>query len=185
MPNRAIAVLVMGVVLLVCFGVLALKGQATSGWPSVEGTIIESYLEKTRRAGGRAGVPSQIVWRPTFKYEYEVQGNKHIGERRAIHPDEDYKRQSAAQHVADQYPVGARVRVYYDPANPSEAVLEVGATSKVKTLLILPCILIVVSSGILFVSYRRKRAIRLQREQFDRRRTERQKPTPRRPTADQ
>jgi hypothetical protein len=55
------------------------------------------------------------------QYSYEVKGERYEGNR--ITPGLQWGG-TGAEKVIDRYPVGARVTVYYDPKNPSEALLE-------------------------------------------------------------
>ena len=61
-------------------------------------------------------------WRIEVRYRYEVQGVAYSGHRvRAFGPN--HFDQASADAERAPFPVGAKVRVYYQPDNPSTSVL--------------------------------------------------------------
>lgn len=57
-------------------------------------------------------------------YEYQVGGETYTAN--TVHTGNTAVGPRQAQRIADRYPIGADVPVYFDPANPKEAVLEPG-----------------------------------------------------------
>lgn len=102
----------------------ALEMRASLQWPSVEGQIISSRISESRYNTG----PSQDRVRRCCKYQlqvryrYEVDGLVLEGDRLRIRSNKTSVRAAAERELA-QYPVGARVTVYYDPEQPDQAVL--------------------------------------------------------------
>jgi hypothetical protein len=92
------------------------KASAARGWPSTAGTVLTSTLESRRASDGAGHVNYPVV-----AYSYEVKGERYEGRR--ITPGLEWGGTGAEQVIA-RYPVGSRVSVYYDPGNPSEALLE-------------------------------------------------------------
>lgn len=91
------------------------KMQAIQSWSSTLGTVTNSYLE--RRRSSKGGSTSY----PAVHYSYQVGGQAFQG--RKIAPGMEVGGSSAGGVVA-RYPAGAQVMVFYDPQNPSDAVLE-------------------------------------------------------------
>ena len=94
-------------------------GWSSKSWPTVLGTIRSSQIKESR--GRRSGT----TYIPVIKYDYEVSGAFHSGDRvdggsRDVWSLED------AMEIARRYPEGEEVQVHYDPANPRMAFLEVG-----------------------------------------------------------
>jgi hypothetical protein len=58
-------------------------------------------------------------------YSYAVGSVRFMSSRIAFHPLASPSRDQAAR-VAANYPVGSTVRVLYDPADPEQAVIELG-----------------------------------------------------------
>lgn len=91
------------------------KMNAIQGWSSTMGTVSNSYLERRRSSKGGS------VNYPVVQYSYQVGGQSYQG--RKIAPGMEVGGTGAGK-VTGRYPVGAQVMVFYDPQNPSDAVLE-------------------------------------------------------------
>ncbi len=90
------------------------KASAMQTWPSASGTVVESELRSRRRNSRR-------IYYPHIVYSYNVMGQAYTG--KDIGPGK-YSGTTTAREIVAKYPSGAPVEVYYDPQNPSEAVLE-------------------------------------------------------------
>lgn len=102
----------------VTFVTNAVAQARTSAFASTTGTIVEIAAEK-RRSGGRK---SPTRHRVNLRYKYRVQDNEYEQTQyRATgnNLDDDW----INRLVASLSP-GTSVTVYYDPANPAEAVLD-------------------------------------------------------------
>ncbi len=89
----------------------------SASWPTVEGVVLTSKLEM--HEGNKGATYSARI-----TYDYQVKGRHYDGRRLAfgaLASSTGY-----AQGILDRYPVGGKVRVYYDPRDPGEAVLEPG-----------------------------------------------------------
>ncbi|HKY55001.1 MAG TPA: DUF3592 domain-containing protein [Anaerolineales bacterium] len=86
-----------------------------SQWPSTMGTVNSSYLE--RRSSSEGGSTNY----PVVHYSYQVGGQSYQGTKLA--PGPEVGGTGAGKAVA-RYPEGAQVMVFYNPENPSDAVLE-------------------------------------------------------------
>ncbi|MEW6287179.1 MAG: DUF3592 domain-containing protein [Chloroflexota bacterium] len=84
-------------------------------WSSTMGTVTYSGIEWRRGSKGGS------VAYPVVHYAYHVMGQAYQGNKIAPGPRVGG---TGAQKVTGRYPIGAQVMVYYDPNNPSEAVLE-------------------------------------------------------------
>jgi hypothetical protein len=91
------------------------KMNAVQSWPSTMGTVLASYLE--RRSSGNEGSANY----PVVQYSYQVGGRSYQGAK--IAPGMEVGGTGAGK-VVNRYPEGAQVMVFYDPNNPSDAVLE-------------------------------------------------------------
>jgi hypothetical protein len=93
--------------------------RASRNWPSapgqVEGAGVLEEISRTRR--GRERVEYSTV----VRYKYAVQGRDHTGARVGFGPSQSYS--FLASELAGQYRPGQPVTVYYDPADPKNAVL--------------------------------------------------------------
>ena len=168
-PQKAVGCALFGVVVLVIFGFSALRGRATSEWSSVEGTVSESRVGRSSSASGRIQYYARVA------YEYEVNAVRYVGNTIAIGAVTGFLvRESSAQKIVEKYPVGKRVRVYYDPEDPSKAVLEPGASSDVTVMLPIGGFILVVGVVILVVILLGKRGAAARRRRIEERRARRQ-----------
>ena len=93
------------------------SAEASGKWPSAPGQTI------------KISMPKFGLWRPAFlpvvEYMFHANGHDQTGKRIAYHvlASRDEKE---AQAFVKKYPVGAKVKVTYDPANPQDSVLEPG-----------------------------------------------------------
>ena len=93
--------------------------RRAAAWRATSGRVIASAV--------RAGHPEWAIHNPLLenmprvRYAFEVDGRRFEGERIGFGDDSGGANTAA---TLARYPVGATVTVYYDPADPSEAVLE-------------------------------------------------------------
>src|SRR5688500_2093887 len=91
------------------------KMAAVSQWPSTMGTVLMSTLE--RRYSSDSGSTDY----PVVQYSYQVSGQTYQSTKLAPGPEVGG---TGAGKVVARYPAGAQVMVFYNPENPSDAVLE-------------------------------------------------------------
>jgi hypothetical protein len=108
------------IVVAIFFAAALRRRAAVSSWAPARATVVESEVVwGTNTGGGRTG----RTWLPRFTYQYEVGGRVYQGKRIAF-----YSRCTGlrAQELVARNPVGSLVEVYYDPAQPAEAVMDRG-----------------------------------------------------------
>jgi len=91
------------------------KMAAVSQWPSTMGTVMMSRIEQ--RSSSEGGYTDY----PVIQYAYQIGGQAYQGYKLAPGPEVGG---TGAGKVVARYPSGAQVMVFYNPQNPSEAVLE-------------------------------------------------------------
>lgn len=91
-------------------------------WPSVAGTVSHSGVESHSSRSGNAASTS---YHARVVYRYVVDDADFEGERISYGAYGTGDAERAAR-IAARYPLGAAVRVYYQPGNPQESVLEPG-----------------------------------------------------------
>jgi len=100
------------------------KLSKTRSWPSAVGTVTASGVRARKQKPGDTGYTSggpEVVNDPFVDYEFEVAGRKYRGWRITL---DEQPSQGELEAILAQFPVGASVTVYYDPADPHMAVLE-------------------------------------------------------------
>ena len=100
---------------------------ASKDWPTVEGTITQSELEKRRKKGGAASNQrrNRFTYTPRVTYEFTVEGQTYTGTRLSF-SDYATSNEVQMQEVLAPYPVGTSVNVHYDPDKPTECALQTG-----------------------------------------------------------
>ena len=112
--------------ILLAIILVARRGVAkAANWSSTMGTVMSSTIVWRRRSKGGS------VAYPSILYNYLVMGSPYQGS--SITPGMAVGG-SGAHKVVERYPAGAQVLVYYDPNNPSDAVLERGMPDYIKWL---------------------------------------------------
>ena len=113
--------LILNVVFLAILFFMRRRMATVSQWPSTMGTVNASYLE--RRSSSEGGSTNY----PVVQYSYQVGGQPYQGMKIAPGPEVGG---TGAGKVVGRYPAGAQVMVFYNPQNPSDAVLETKAPAQ-------------------------------------------------------
>ena len=99
------------------------KAKASVDWPSSPGRIVSSSVESHRSTGDSG--PRRTTYHAEISYEFSIEGITFNGNRVA-YGDYDSNSPSHATRIANRYPKGKSVTVYYMPENPEECLLEPG-----------------------------------------------------------
>jgi len=137
---------VFNIVFLVVLFFTRRKMKLVQNWPSTLGTVNASYLERRQSSDDRSSTNYPVV-----QYSYQVNGQLYQSARLAPGPEVGG---SGAGKVIAKYPMGAQVVVFYDPTNPSDAVLEKNAPAQWLiwlVLIIFDLILCGMGIGFLFI----------------------------------
>ncbi len=121
----------MGVFLL--FGVGAIvyyfyarrKAEETYGWSATEGVVEVSAVSVSEDWDTESNTRT-ITYTPKVRYTYEVNGERYQGYRIWFGGAPGGSNRRKVEAIVARYPQGSRVTVYYNPAKPTEAVLERG-----------------------------------------------------------
>lgn len=99
------------------------RGQGEANWPSASGQVVSAKIVALERETPEGVVRS---FTPVVHYIYTVGESAYESQQRNAYPDETatFAEPERAQAVVDKYRPGASVRVFYNPANPKQAVLE-------------------------------------------------------------
>ena len=98
------------------------KVKASMSWPYVLGKVVAASVRQVVERGD-AQTRDITNYVPFVQYEYQVGGQNYQGNRLAFQEKGYTSHKKAFKLVAD-FPVGGPVSVYFDPANPQNAVLE-------------------------------------------------------------
>ena len=115
---------------LLYIGILdILRAGSSMFWPSVQGVVVESYVEqRSHILNTRPGRSSlSITHNPYVLYRFNVHGDGYSGNRiKSV--DLGSSDSERAIKIVDSYPEGRNVSVFYLPENPNESLLEPGLT---------------------------------------------------------
>jgi hypothetical protein len=149
-----IAFLLAGIVILY-FGLDALlKGYESQKWPTVNGQISNSYIDRRNEThNGR----SSISYVAILGYKYRVNGKNYYCDKIIIGKSKySSQKRSKTLKYLELYPTGKPVMVYYDPGDPHNAVLK-SRISGGALLLIVFGFLFILVGVISFLTLRRQR----------------------------
>jgi hypothetical protein len=120
--------------------------KRSAGWPYVMGKVISSEMEIDRDTDSDRG--TSITYSAEVMFEYEVGGVSYAANRVSFG---QYGSSSPgpARKILNKYPADEAVKVYYDPADPQNSVLEPGVTFS--TYMVLIGGLVFIFSGALFL----------------------------------
>lgn len=103
------------------------KARETEKWPTTNGTIVTSRIEQQTRIERDEGRSySRTTNTPIVEYTYEVDGKALRGNK--IFPGATMSYDiGTTQGIINRYQVGQPATVHYNPADPTQAVLETKA----------------------------------------------------------
>ena len=118
---------------LVLFGIYFLFAANQSlSWPSVEGRVAwtEVKTEETRGTS-KTRLSTIVEYYVSVQYKYEVEGETYFASRYSLgegdRASDLYSERSIAEEEATRlFPIESSLTVYYDPDNPSSAILAPG-----------------------------------------------------------
>jgi hypothetical protein len=119
---------------------LFVKALAIQSWPVVAGTITRSELKPQ--------LPLSTSTEALIEYRYRVNDRAYTSQQvRTRGTGSKYA--SEVTQLLEQYPVGKEVEVHHDPADPSQAYLEVGVSFPHYIAMVPPLLFAVLGLGIL------------------------------------
>lgn len=101
----------------------------SKNWPSTIGTVVESRVIGPT---GRLHPTYSTQW----KYEFYVKSVKYSSTRNAFGVFKGFRQKNNAELELNRHPVGSKVKVIYDPENPSYAALQLSSSGSLYWMLI-------------------------------------------------
>lgn len=98
------------------------KAEAGRNWPSTQGTVTVSKVLENSSTNNDGH--TTFNYSPGIEYRYTVAGLFFTGNKISPGSETSYGEPALVTPILEKYPAGAPVSVYYNPENPSEAVLE-------------------------------------------------------------
>ena len=138
-------------VVLIAIGVSSYRRTTiTQSWPSTEGTVLATNIRRYNDEG-------TIRFAPEVDYEYQVAGQTYKSSE--IRPEVfiSFLDEDEAKRFLQKYAAGNKVRVFYDPATPTKAVIEPRAAPVLHFVTMMGVISCTFALVVCYVSYRRFR----------------------------
>lgn len=125
--------------------------QAMNHWTRVTGRVLASSIEARTSTNGDGHRSTSYY--PNVLYEYAVNGQRYQNNRITFGMDVGYgNRARVEQDVAQKYPVGGAIQVYYDPQDATQSVLELKLpASKWVWLIIFALVFTLICTGVFMV----------------------------------
>ncbi len=120
--------------------------SASEEWPSTTGTVLSATVDSSSSSSGS----SSRTYHASVAYTYRVAGSDFEGTTISYgaYGTGDYER---AARIAARYEAGEPVRVYYQPDDPAESVLEPGSHSLPWASLAFGAVFALVGAGMAFL----------------------------------
>ncbi len=113
-----------------------IKAWNAVNWPTTKGIIVKSELEKH--------LSIKTSYEAFIEYTYQI-GEKQYKSKDVRARGSNAKYRSELTPLVEKFPAGKEVTVYYNPVNPSDALLEVGVDGIDQLVVVLPVLLILFS----------------------------------------
>lgn len=118
------------------------KAAECLNWPTASGRITRSVVERSESSDEDG---TSYSYTPKIEYVYNISGQDYTSKQVVFGGFSSTGSSKKPQLVVNKYPLNGSVNVYYNPANPHEAVLEQAIGSGAKGALIGGIVLIAVS----------------------------------------
>jgi hypothetical protein len=130
---------------LILFGMLRASARARQ-WPTaparIERSGVRTYEKRDKSSNGTTRWRTMV--RPDVVYTYAVAGVTYRGDKVSIIRSSS-NQDAFARTVAARYPVGAELKVHYNPDNPSESALEPRAPLGLYFFYLVPVIVLTIA----------------------------------------
>lgn len=115
---------ILGVVLLVSTYSQQREARASLSWPATQGVVSENYIEQHTQENDNG--PDTVSYEPIVIYSYLVNDQTYTSNRINLSAPWGYSfgNQEEAAKFLENYPIGARLKVYYNPGQPNRALLD-------------------------------------------------------------
>jgi hypothetical protein len=116
---------VLSLILILVFGSKLQLDRQISGWPNTPGKIETAHVHKAVvQSGPSTATRNSTIYVPKIHYSYTVQGTLYQSDIIGNRPSYSDMGNGGAKRFIGHFAAGKTVPVYYNPADPGQAVLE-------------------------------------------------------------
>jgi len=112
-----------GLLMMLFAAISAIRVLSAQNWPTTEGVVVAGHIATSHSSEGGTS------YRPVVQYQYQVVEKTYMSDLMSFGSRNYFGGYGGAQRTLQRYPVGAAVRVHYNPNKPERAVLEVRTAS--------------------------------------------------------
>jgi hypothetical protein len=123
--------------------------KASRDWPSVEGQVTVAMVGT--KVGHSSSQGRSRKYSPQVAYTYSILGQQYTSNQVIIGARQWYASRAKAEALLTYQP-GQQVTVYYNPDNPAQAILEVGATRGTWGTLTIGAVFTILGTIVLIIS---------------------------------
>jgi len=118
------------------------RSLGSRSWPRTVGTVVATEVKRTLTGD----IPvNSVSYEPRVKYTYSVRGQQYERDKLTAAVTPGIREPAGAAAIVAKYPVGHQVTVFYNPADPGDAVLVAGGSSGNWYFVLFGCALLVAS----------------------------------------
>jgi len=100
------------------------RSFGSKSWPKTVGTVVSTEVKRTV-----THTANSVSYEPYVKYTYSVRGQQYAHDKLTAAVTPGIREPAGAAAIVAKYPVGHQVTVFYNPADPGDAVLGAGGSS--------------------------------------------------------
>ena len=121
--------------------------RLSQNWPTIEGQIIQATIEESMESDNDGFTSKRYT--PSVLYTYTLVGQQYTSDKITFGAKWRYPSRNEAESKLN-YQTGERIQVYYNPENPSQAVLEAGAVRGVWGTLLIGIVFSIIGGIVLY-----------------------------------
>ena len=104
-----------------------IRSRRSTSWPKAIGTVVHTEVRRIV-SPSLSHDGNSVSYEPYVKYAYAVRDRQYERDRLTSAVVPGIRRSSEAATIVAKYPVGHQVTVFYNPADPGDAVLVAGGS---------------------------------------------------------
>lgn len=109
--------------------------QQSKTWPTTTGKITSSRIDEFMGRAKTATGSRRTIYTPQIKFSYTVDGKQYHGDRIGNGDYQSYTEYSP-NRLIKRYPAQSEVTIYYNPADPTDALLQPTAAGNLIGLIV-------------------------------------------------